>query len=284
MRGNVPALIQCDPWRCGFLWNRLRAVRGGHSEVDGRGRDGLCWRVGEVLQHACLRLVVPRAPWKARGVRLWHRLRDLFGLSRDDFAVEGDRVVFRVLDRARELPLEPTGGSAEISACARCGKPTKRVCFTTAGSGQDLRVRMVGGPAASHRGRRTVLRAERNRAPTSESARRRRVLVSPAARFMGRSPDRARKPRLRLRAAGRTERRRRTARRAATDRRAVLPTCTLDRGAHAARRRDRAREARGLRRSGAGRGRPAHGRRRGRSDRREDTRRSAVVPRATGRG
>lgn len=72
---------------------------------------------------------------------LWNRMRDWMGLSNADCAIEGDRLVFRNLARARELPLEPDGmGPAEErTACDRCGKRVQRVVLTTAGAGPGQR-------------------------------------------------------------------------------------------------------------------------------------------------
>lgn len=71
----------------------------------------------------------------------WHRLRDLVGLSTADFVVEDDRLVFRNLSRAREIPVEPKemGPAEERTACDRCGAKVRRVVFTTAGKAAGQR-------------------------------------------------------------------------------------------------------------------------------------------------
>ncbi len=68
-------------------------------------------------------------------------MRDWMGLSKADFTVEQDRLVFRNLERARELPLEPPdmGPAEERTVCERCGQPLRRVVLTTAGSGPGQR-------------------------------------------------------------------------------------------------------------------------------------------------
>lgn len=82
---------------------------------------------------------------------LWDRLRSLFraGGGEDDIVVEGSRVVFRTVERARALDVRTTGwGPAKLEKCNRCGERPREVVFTTAGLGEAQRAVFQRAPLA----------------------------------------------------------------------------------------------------------------------------------------
>lgn len=74
---------------------------------------------------------------------IWAWVKEAFGGPRTtgDVAIEGDRVVLRDLARARALPQEPAeAGRKAMGVCEKCSAKLQLVVFTTAGSGEQLRI------------------------------------------------------------------------------------------------------------------------------------------------
>lgn len=74
---------------------------------------------------------------------IWAWVKETFGGPRTtgDVAIEGDRVVLRDLERARAFPQEPSeSGRKAMGVCEKCSAKLQLVVFTTAGSGEQLRI------------------------------------------------------------------------------------------------------------------------------------------------
>jgi tetratricopeptide (TPR) repeat protein len=74
---------------------------------------------------------------------IWDRVKEVLGGRRStgDVAFEGDRVVLRDLERARTFPQEPAeSGRKAMGICEKCSGTLRRVVFTTAGGGEQLKI------------------------------------------------------------------------------------------------------------------------------------------------